>query len=88
MIEIESILTLRCAHCRRTFPYVAPLEAGEFTGVVPSTKDALASVKAILQNAKLLRELAQQAGWAYVLPIGPDAGKDLCNKCFQLPPEG
>lgn len=88
MIEIKSTLTLRCAKCRRALLFVAELEPGEFSRAIPATRDLLGSIRQIIGTAEQLRELAQRAGWTYILPTSQDAGQDLCDACFQLPPEG
>jgi hypothetical protein len=41
-----------------------------------------------LEHAERLRDLAQRANWAHILPIGQPQAKDLCPTCFRMPPEG
>jgi hypothetical protein len=89
MIEIQTTLTLRCDCCGETFLYTADLRAGEPEGsAIEIAGQGLDLVDAICRAAAILRELAQQAGWTEILPLGQPRSRDLCPACFTLPPEG
>ena len=86
MIDIETTIRIRCDVCAATFLYVTTLESA--MPARPNTPDQSALAFLEVANAiGQLRELADQAGWTYILPVArPEA--DLCPDCYTLPPEG
>jgi hypothetical protein len=44
--------------------------------------------KISVSESSQLRQMAQGAGWTHFLPLGQSGARDLCPKCFTLPPEG
>ncbi len=79
MIQTDHIIGTRharlcCDVCCASFLYVLLLDRPRY----PTTDEQ-----------RQLRELAQQAGWMFVL-VSADGQppRDLCPGCFTLPPEG
>jgi hypothetical protein len=75
LVETDVAAILACDRCHTTLLHTIVLET---PFVLPTSA-----------QRRVLRNLAQKAGWLHILGIGQEDGpKDLCPRCFTLPPEG
>jgi hypothetical protein len=89
MIMIETSVTLRCDHCKVAFLYRSSLRASEPEGsAIEIAGQGMGAVDSVCSAIAALRNMAQEASWAEILPIGQPRSRDLCPACFTLPPEG
>lgn len=89
MIEIETIVTLRCDACQGTFLYAADF-AGQETNATGAEREreALEAAVFVERTIDQLRDLAERSDWCHLLPIRTgQPPRDLCPSCYTLPPE-